>query len=134
MLIPLPSRPRAGVPRDPVAFYSERLDADHERFDAASRRATRRFGIYAVLGAALVVGVGIWGFGKETNTRNVPIRSVPIRSGPIRSGPIHGAAAQPAGGPAGGPAAPRQPTAMPGSTVPGSTVPGSTVMVVIKPG
>ncbi len=79
MLIPLPSRPPVGVAREPVAFYSERLDADHARFSAASRRATRRFGIYAVLGAALVVGVGVWGFGKETNTRNVPIR--PVTSG-----------------------------------------------------
>ena len=78
MLIPLPSRPPVSVPRDPVAFYSERLDADHERFSAASRRAARRFGIYAVVGAALVVGVGVWGFGKETNTRNAPIRGAAI--------------------------------------------------------
>ena len=82
MLIPLPSRPPASVPRDPVAFYSERLDADHERFSAASRRATRRFGIYAVFGAALVVGVGIWGFGEETNTRNAPIRSAATARAP----------------------------------------------------
>ncbi len=70
MLIPLPSRPPVSA-----AFYSERLDADHERFSAASRRATRRFGIYAVFGAALVVGFGVWGFGKETNTRNLPPRA-----------------------------------------------------------
>ena len=78
MLIPLPPRPPVSVPRDPVAFYGERLDADHERFSSASRRATRRFGIYAVFGAALVVGVGVWGFGKETNTRNVPTRSATL--------------------------------------------------------
>ena len=90
MLIPLPSRPPVSVPRDPVAFYSERLDADHERFSAASRRATRRFGVYAVLGAALVVGVGVWGFGKETNTRNAPVRGAAARAPVLRPATIPG--------------------------------------------
>ncbi len=106
MLIPLPSRPPVSVPRDPVAFYSERLDADHERFSAASRRATRRFGIYAVLGAALVVGFGIWGFGEETNTRNVPVWSAATARPPV----------------------PRP------ATTPGSAAVPTTVTVVIKPG
>jgi hypothetical protein len=64
-------------PANQVAFYSERLDADLERFERETRRASRRLWPYAVLGAVLVVVFGVWGFGVETNTRNAPVHLAP---------------------------------------------------------
>ena len=66
----------------PPAFYSERLDAELDRFNARSRRGLWRSAIYAVLGAIVVVAFGTWSFRIETNTRNAPARQVPAASPP----------------------------------------------------
>ena len=60
--------------------YNERLDAELERFNERSRKGVWRNAIYAVCGAIVVVGIGIWGFGVETNTRNAPVRHSPAPS------------------------------------------------------
>jgi hypothetical protein len=67
-----------GGPGAQVAFYTERLDADLRRFDLEARRASRRLWPYSVLGAVLIVGFGVWGFGEETNTRNAPVQPAPL--------------------------------------------------------
>lgn len=76
-----PPSPASGL-SEHAAFYSERLDAELDRFNAESRKAVWRSGIYAVLGAIVVVGIGIWGFGVETNTRNAPARHIPAAPPP----------------------------------------------------
>ena len=60
--------------------YNERLDAELDRFNARSRQGVWRNAIYAVLGAVVIVGIGIWGFGIETNTRNAPVAHPPAPS------------------------------------------------------
>ncbi len=61
--------------RDPVSVERERLEARLERFATRSNAPGRRSGLYAVLGALLVVGFGVWGFRKETNTRLAPVHA-----------------------------------------------------------
>ena len=72
-MTPLPTSSDTSRLSQRVASYSERVDAEHTRFNADWRRARRRFALCAVLGAVLVVGVGVWGFRIETNTTNAPI-------------------------------------------------------------
>ena len=64
-------------PPPPISGLNEQLDEELDRFDARSRRGVWRSAFYAVLGAILVVGFGIWSFGIETNTRNAPARHAP---------------------------------------------------------
>ena len=56
-----------------AAAFTEVLDAGQDRFTAGERRRSRRVALYAVIGALVVVGIGVWGFGVETNTRLAPI-------------------------------------------------------------
>lgn len=72
MIDPVQFPSPAGRLGERLAAYGERVDADLERFNIEQRRIARRRGLYAVLGAMIVVGIGIWGFGEETNTRNGP--------------------------------------------------------------
>ncbi len=85
MVDPLSSYDTLSKHRDPASVQSERLDALREMFSARSRITARRSALYAVLGAMVVVGFGIWGFAVETNTRDMPMRPpVPQRpAGPI---------------------------------------------------
>ncbi|WP_428374983.1 hypothetical protein [Lichenicoccus sp.] len=71
---PRPVRPRSHDAAAQAASFNDLLDAEQDRFKARERRHARRVAFYAVLGAILVVGIGVWGFGVETNTRNAPIR------------------------------------------------------------
>ena len=75
-MIDLPPQPGSGL-GEHAASYSERLDAELDRFNARSRSGLWRSAVYAVLGAIAVVAFGIWGFGIETNTRNAPARPPP---------------------------------------------------------
>ena len=80
-MIDPPPLPGSGLGNH-AASYSERLDAELDRFDARSRRGLWRSAIYAVLGAIAVVAFGAWSFGIETNTRNAPARPAPAASPP----------------------------------------------------
>ena len=80
-MIDPPPPPGSGLGEHP-ASYSERLDAELDRFNARSRRGLWRSAIYAVLGAIGVVAFGIWSFGIETNTRNAPARPSPAAAPP----------------------------------------------------
>ena len=70
---PLPQRPRTQDAAAQAAAFNDLLDAEQDRFHARERRHGRRMALCAVIGALLVVGIGVWGFGVETNTRNAPI-------------------------------------------------------------
>ena len=84
MVDPIPLREPISKHRDPVSVHSERLDAMLEAFSARSRRTSRRFAAYAMLGAVVVVTLGIWGFAFETSTLQVPVRTPTMASnGPV---------------------------------------------------
>nr|WP_321983155.1 hypothetical protein [uncultured Lichenicoccus sp.] len=70
---PPPQRPRIHEAAAQSASFNDFLDAEQDRFRARERRQARRVALYAVIGAVLVVGIGVWGFGVETNTRHAPI-------------------------------------------------------------
>ncbi len=78
-MITHPPYPTDGT-KQHTTSYSERLDAELDRFNARSRKGVWRNAIYAVFGAIIIVGIGIWGFGVETNTRNAPVRHPPTPS------------------------------------------------------
>ena len=69
-----PPRPRSQEAVVKAASFNDMLDAEQERYASRERRHARRNALYAVIGAILVVGIGVWGFGVETNTRLAPIR------------------------------------------------------------
>src|ERR1700712_2018416 len=72
MLIPLPLSTRQHGLSKRLGSYNEQVDADFDRFNAESRKVRRRFGIYSVLGAILVVSGGTWAFRIETNYPKLP--------------------------------------------------------------
>ena len=56
---------------DRIASFSERLDAEHERFKSELRRDSWRHVLLAVLGAMLIFGGGVTGFLHATRYRGV---------------------------------------------------------------